>query len=47
MAVDNKDPDAAGHEPEPETKCDIDGKRLRCFKPMPQKLFENYVLVRK
>lgn len=45
MAVDDKDPHAAHQEPE--TKCDIDGKRLRCFKPMPQKLFENYVLIRK
>ena len=47
MSVHNEDPDAHAHAKDPDTECSIDGKRLRCFKPMPQKLFENYVLVRK
>jgi hypothetical protein len=47
MAIHNTDPDAAAHGKDPDTSCDVDGKRLRCFKPMSQKLFENYVLVRK
>lgn len=43
------DADAAmhGHEKEPDTLCKIDGKRLRCTAPLPDKLFQNYVLVRK
>jgi len=36
-----------GHEKEPDTLCSVDGKRLRCIAPLPNKLFQNYVLVRK
>jgi hypothetical protein len=30
-----------------DTKCDVEGERLRCQKPTPGTLFSNYVLVRK
>jgi len=35
------------HEKQPDTLCSVDGKRLRCVAPLPEKLFQNYVLVRK
>lgn len=30
-----------------DTRCDVDGKRLRCTKPSPGTLYSNYVLVKK
>ena len=30
-----------------DTRCDVDGKRLRCTKPSPGTLFSSYVLVKK
>lgn len=30
-----------------DTRCEVDGKRLRCTKPSPGTLYSNYVLVKK